>query len=42
LTEHMSFPDPYDPSLLLTRDAPSLKTDELRDVNAHYPAQGAS
>jgi cellulose synthase (UDP-forming) len=41
-TERMAFPDPYDPSLL-TRDAPSsLKTDELRDVNAHYPAQGAS
>jgi hypothetical protein len=39
LTEHMSFPDPYDPSLLLTRDAPSLKTDELRDVNAQHPAQ---
>ena len=42
LTELMSFPDPYDPTLL-TRDAPSsLKTDELRDVNAHYPAQRAS
>ena len=41
-TERMTFPDPFDPSLL-SRDAPSsIKTDELHDVNAQEPAQRAS
>jgi hypothetical protein len=38
----MTFPDPFDPSLL-SRDARfSIKTDELRDVNAQEPAQRTS
>jgi cellulose synthase (UDP-forming) len=41
-TERMIFPDPFDPSLL-SRDARfSIKTDELRDVNAQEPAQRTS
>jgi hypothetical protein len=41
-TERMTFPDPFDPTLL-SRDAPSLiKTDELQDRNSQEPAQTAS
>ena len=41
-TERMTFPDPFDPSLLPRDARSSIKTDELHDVNAQEPAQRAS
>jgi cellulose synthase (UDP-forming) len=41
-TERMTFPDPFDQSLLSRDTSSSIKTDELHDVNAQEPAQRAS
>ena len=41
-TERMTFPDPFDQSLLSRDTSSSIKTDELHDVNAQESAQRAS